>query len=316
MSNMRPRVLFFGMEGMFSATVLKGLLVHEVEICALVLPASPLMGKAAPPIRRSEAPPNRRTPLPLLSATPSLLQLAWNHQLPVWEVRKLSASETFNTLAAYQADLLCVACFSQRLPHALLDLPRLEALNVHPSLLPANRGPVPLFWTFREGHSVTGVTIHALEDTLDSGDIFAQVQLPVPDGISYHELEMQAAERGGELLAQTIFELFRGKATRTPQDESRKSYHSFPEPEDFLVYTEQWEARRVYNFIQGVGLWSGPVMLQAGADRFPVIRATSYSTQDVIEPSPKGEAVIHRDGQTWVRSLDGWVQVSPVPLYN
>src|ERR1700738_1930773 len=112
MSNSRPRVLFFGMEGVFSAPVLQTLLKQQLDICALILPASPLAEKIAPPIQRREPPLTKRTQLPLLSARPSLLQLAHSYHVPVWETLHLSHPQTISTLVAYQPDVLCVACFS------------------------------------------------------------------------------------------------------------------------------------------------------------------------------------------------------------
>src|SRR5204862_1767507 len=112
--------------------------------------------------------------------------------------------------------IICVACFSQRIPRIILDLPRLGCLNVHPSLLPANRGPVPLFWTFREGHQQTGVTIHLMNEGMDTGDILAQEPIEVPSGISYAQLELQCATLGGKLLARTVWVSYRGLAIRVP----------------------------------------------------------------------------------------------------
>jgi methionyl-tRNA formyltransferase len=311
MSNSHPRVLFFGMEGVFSVPVLQILLEQQFDICALILPISPLAAKIASPIQRREPPLTRRTQLPLLSAHPSLLQLAHSHHIPVWEIQHLSHPQTFSTLSAYQPDILCVACFSQRIPDALFSLPRLAALNVHPSLLPANRGPVPLFWTFRDGDSLTGVTIHALESTLDTGDIFAQTSFPVPDGISYNQLETLAAQQGGTLLAQTIARLSSGDALRTPQDPAKSSYHSFPNPEDFIVQAELWPARHVYNFIQGVGRWGGPALIHTGPYSFSTTHALSYSTSLAGEkPEPSTDPIFYQDGLAWIRCLDGWVQLS------
>jgi methionyl-tRNA formyltransferase len=296
------------MEGGFSALVLRALLDQQYSVCALVLPASALAAKNGPAIQRREAPPARRMQLPMLSSDLSLLQLAYAHRIPVWETLRLSHADAISTLAAYEPDLLCVACFSQRLPHALLALPRLAALNVHPSLLPANRGPVPLFWTFREGHAVSGVTIHALETSLDSGDIFAQRSFPIPDGLSYHQLEMLAARQGGELLAQTVAKVAQGNAVRIPQDEAKSSYHSFPETEDFVVQAEQWHAQHVYNFVQGVGVWDGPVFVHSGDYVLTTVQAISYTTD--IAAFPDAPGMVHcREGFVWVRCLDGWVQV-------
>lgn len=55
-------------------------------------------------------------------------------------------------------------------------------INLHPSLLPRNRGPNPFFWSILNGDSDSGVTAHALIDKLDAGDICLQRRIPIaPD---------------------------------------------------------------------------------------------------------------------------------------
>ena len=177
--------------------------------------------------------------------------------------------------------MICVACFSKRIPRDILDIPRLGCLNVHPSLLPANRGPEPLFWAFREGNQRTGVTIHLMDEGMDSGAIVAQEAIEIPDGISYSELEEQSAELGGKLLAQSVWDMYNGVAVLTTQDETKSSYHAFPSDDDFVVPVAEWNARHVYNFICGVESWGTPIHLLIGKRVVQINKAISYSHKTI-----------------------------------
>ncbi len=296
-----PRVLFLGMQNDFSPPSLRALLDNSIEVCAVVVPVSQPSGLDLSAIQRREQPHTARPILPLLRA--SVLQLAWTQHIPVWEVQRISDSEAISVLASYQPDMICVSCFSQRIPRTIMGLPRLGCLNVHPSLLPANRGPVPLFWTFREGCERTGVTIHLMDEAMDSGDILAQEPMLVPDGISYAQLESQCAQRGGELLARTVLDLYRGRAMRVPQDETKSSYYPFPSAQDFVVRPAEWSARHVYNFLCGVTQWSGPIKLYVDGEYIVVQEAISYSHVDIdnIPDVSRGELLI--------RCKVGWVKV-------
>ncbi len=310
MSNMpSPRALFFGMQGNFSAPSLAALLESGIEVAAVIVPASPVPGSKPAAIKRLERPRVVRSMLPLIntSSYPSIVQTAWIRGIPVWEVSRLADPEVVATLAAYQSDIICVACFSLLIPRIIIDLPRLGCLNVHPSLLPANRGPVPLFWTFREGHETTGVTIHFIDERMDNGDILAQEILEVPEGISYDRLEEQCASLGGSLLQSVVWQLVKGCATRMPQDEARSSYHSFPVDEDFAVHAESWSAHHVFNFICGLGHWDNPIALYTGEQVFFVRDAISYSNNTVSDDPAE---MYHRSvAGLWVRCRVGWVCV-------
>jgi len=303
----RPRVLFFGMQGDFSMPSLQALLASDIDVCAVVVSVSPIPGIKQPAIQRREQPRGVRSALPLLSLHPSIIEIAWKHHIPVWEVRRLSDATVHEILASYEPDMLCVACFSQRIPRSIIDIPRLGCLNVHPSLLPANRGPVPLFWTFRNGERETGVTVHFLDETMDTGDILAQERIKVPDGISYAQLETQCARKGGTLLADVVQNLYNGTVTRTPQDATKSSYYSFPTNEDFIVHAEEWDAQHVYNFINSIGHWDNPVELHIGQHIFLTRVCISYSHNDTDNWLEEGQTENGSDVNISCR--DGWVKV-------
>jgi methionyl-tRNA formyltransferase len=306
-----PRALFFGMDGSFSTPSLAALLESGIEVCAVVLPASPVPGAAVLAIQQRKPPRAARPSLPMLNAAPSIVKSAWTRGIPVWDVYSLRRSETVETLAAYQPDVICVACFSRRIPRAILDLPRLGCLNVHPSLLPANRGPMPLFWTFREDSAITGVTIHLMDERMDSGDILAQEAIAVPDGISYQQLEAQCAASGGVLLARSVWELYQKRALRIPQDETKSSYRPSPGAEDYIVPADEWSARHVYNFIRGVAPWNGPLELRVAGQAYLVRGALSYSHNDVgMDVTGESDAHSHSNsGELVVRCKVGYCSV-------
>ena len=294
-----PRVIFFGMRGSFSHPPLLALLENGIDVLAVVLPAQ-VEDATQPGIRCLEPLPKARSLLPVLHSSlhTSILQIAWEREIPVWEVQRMSGQETIDVLCGYQPDLICVACFSLYIPRKVLDIPRLGCLNVHPSLLPANRGPDPLFWTFHEGSRQTGVTIHLMDEGLDTGPIVAQERIDVPDGIRYDELETQCAALGGKLLARAVSERFQGMAALIPQDESQSSYLPMPSEKEFIVPVAEWDARRVYNFVRGLAGRGVPVKLLVMDDLVTVSDAISYSHEPMRFDT--GSVVRCRDGSVSV----------------
>src|SRR5579875_1093274 len=302
MATDHPRVLFFGMTGNFSAPPLFALLEHGIEVSAVIIPAL-RSGPGQPPIQHREQKNKARSMLPMLhSLVPaSILEIAFERRIPVWEVSRLAHPEAVALLKDYQPDAICVACFSQRISEPILRIPRFGCLNVHPSLLPANRGPEPLFWTFREGDRQTGVTIHLIDEGMDTGPVLAQEVLEVPDGISYAQLEMQCARLGGALLARSIWELYRGTARSVAQDEAKSSSHPYPTAGDFFVPVVEWDARHVYNFIRGLEAWGEPITLQIADRSMQVKTAISYSDETKLY-SQEGE-------ELWVPCRVGDVRI-------
>jgi methionyl-tRNA formyltransferase len=278
-----PRVMFLGMQGRFSYAPLLALLEAGIQVCAVVIPAEQGFEVDLPAIQKQEQPPSPRSMLPVLNSSinSSILDLARMRDIPVWKVRHLSNPETIKVLTVYQPDMICVACFSKRIPRDILNIPPQGCLNVHPSLLPANRGPEPLFWTFREGNQRSGVTIHLIDEGMDSGAVVAQDVIEIPDGISYSELEELSSELGGKLLALSVWDMYNGIAIPVAQDETQSSYHAFPSDEDFVIPVAEWNARHVYNFICGLVSWGIPLHLLVGNKTFHIKKAISYSHKTI-----------------------------------
>src|SRR5947209_15372465 len=115
------------MQGNFSLPSLRALLDDGIEVCAVVLPASRRPGLDRPAITRREQPREARAVLPVLNSSlhSNLAQFAWERQIPLWEVSRMSDPKTVSTLAAYQPDVICVPCFSQRITPSLLTLSRI-----------------------------------------------------------------------------------------------------------------------------------------------------------------------------------------------
>lgn len=278
-----PRVVFCGMTGLFSLLALEGLLDSGIAVVAIVLPA--LRARAGQPSLLSHLPPtsqrSRRAALPMLglAAPRTILDVAAERNIPTLE---LGAGPLPDALTTLDFDAVAVACFSRRLPTSLLRLPRLGCLNVHPSLLPAHRGPDPLFWIFHDGDEVGGVTVHLMDEGFDSGPILARETIPLPDGLTEAELERICASRGGQLLAEAILALDAGALQPQPQDEALATYQSWPQDEDYTI-TPAWSARRAHRFVVGLAGRSEPIRFVASdGATFTLAAALSYDSDATL----------------------------------
>jgi methionyl-tRNA formyltransferase len=289
MSVTTPRVLFFGTCGAFSGPPLDALMAAGVSVAALVLPPA-------------------RT-LPMLAAAPTILDLARAHGLPILELELPGDGETPARLAAFQPDLICVACFPRILPPPLLTLPRLGCLNVHPSLLPRHRGPAPLFWTFYHGDAVAGATIHKMTGRVDAGEILFQSPVPIPDGINGAELEQACAAVGGRLLVEAVRGVASGALVPRPQREADATLAPWPTRRDLEVPLA-WPAERAHRFIRGVAGWYPLTLTLPGSEG-----ATSLGIRHAIgleseEALPRGQGFRLVEGEAWVRFSEGVLRVA------
>jgi len=180
----------------------------------------------------------------------SLASLAFQYGVPLISLNS-GWSACRERLQACAVDVMLVSCFSRCLPETICALPKRACINLHPSLLPAYRGPDPVFWQFREGHENFGVSLHQVLPELDKGAVYRQRQVSMPDGVSYSAACQRLAEAGREAMLDLLAQMDAEVGPAIPQDETRASYQSFPEEKDFVLSSD-WTARRMYNFISAM----------------------------------------------------------------
>jgi methionyl-tRNA formyltransferase len=228
-------------------------------------------------------------------------RVAERYGLPI--VWAASAKEASAVLRETAPDAAAAACFPWRLPRAALRTPPLGILNVHPSLLPAGRGPEPVFWTLRRGEPITGVTVHQMDAGLDTGPIVARVEVSNPDGIRAPELERRLMRRGGELLAAALPRLADGTLQPWPQPEEGVTHAPVPTPADWTMMTSL-PAAWAWRFARGVAPLRGPLTVIAGGAAIPVADALAWSPEERLPERIVAEA----DGTIRVRFSPGWVR--------
>lgn len=177
----------------------------------------------------------------------SLVSLARLHNIPVIKLTGVWSQDA-DEIAKHSPDIIVVSCFARKLPDPVLSIPAIGCLNLHPSLLPAYRGPVPLFWQFRAAAKEFGITLHRMTSQLDAGNIVAQTAVVMPDGVSGQQASILLAEAGSELLVHTLSNFRHDELIGAAQHEGYASYQGFPSPSDYAV-SVTWSARRLYNFI-------------------------------------------------------------------
>lgn len=289
-----PSFQFWGLRGIFSATVLATLLDAGIRPEVLIVPT------AYPGEEISRILPPKQPLIPIIYPIGStdIIQQAWTNQIPVWGITDLNHPQTKEILEENRPELAIVACYNQRIPGNILDIPHQGFLNIHPSLLPAFRGPAPLFWLLREAATTAmGITLHKMDADLDTGDIVNQVSLRFPDGVSGTEINQICARAGAQLLIKLLKSVARGQMTTRKQG-GGASYFPWPKPTDFTLNTN-WSAKRAFNFMRATAEWQMPYPLSLNDQTIILHQAISFSEE--LPPWPyriSGQ-------QVWIRFRPG-----------
>jgi methionyl-tRNA formyltransferase len=207
----------------------------------------------------------------------SIQSLAFSNSIPLIKITKKQSS-LISKLQSYKPDVILVSCYARRLSLSTLSIARKGSFNVHPSLLPAFRGPNPLFWQFRQGVHDFGITIHRITEEFDAGNIVAQKTVNIEDGIYKNEATTILANVASDLILNMLDDIENESVAETLQNNQSASYQSFPNKSDYMVST-LWTAKRIYNFIKAYKGKGVSFLCDVNNKRLKLIDAYSYQEE-------------------------------------
>lgn len=158
----------------------------------------------------------------------SLAAIAAEQGIAVYPARNVHGREAINMLASWTPDLLVSNYFNQILRKPVLDVAPIGTINMHPAMLPRNRGLMPCFWALAKGDAQTGATVHWVDEGVDTGRIIVQESVEIREPDSVVSLSARCSESGAGLLRDTIERLENGPVAGDVQDEANRSYQSWP----------------------------------------------------------------------------------------
>lgn len=114
----------------------------------------------------------------------------------------IPVAHTVDEALAVGADLGVVVAFGQLIRRHVLEV--LPLVNLHFSLLPRWRGAAPVERALLAGDEVTGVCLMQIEEGLDTGPVFARVEVPITDATTGDSLRADLVAAGTTLLVESL----------------------------------------------------------------------------------------------------------------
>jgi methionyl-tRNA formyltransferase len=259
------RVVFFGNSA-------SGFTTRHFE--ALLAAPADLIGLVDLPQER------RSTTNPIQNSSSALVQEAYRQDIPIFTPESTDESGFINSLSRLNPDLFIVIGYALILKQRLLELPRLMAVNFHASLLPEYRGKHPVFWALRNAEKWAGLSVHAMDRGIDTGDLIYQVRVRTRRNDSVASLYERIMARSLPLVERLVHDAARGNICPYPQPQGSGSYYSGTNDEDFRL-DWNWPAERIRRYIT---ITPGKCYIELDEGRLYIIDARTEVNQNAMPP--------------------------------
>jgi len=233
-------------------------------------------------------------------------QLAESLEIPLLQPARLKDPAAAAWVRDLKPDLLVLAFVTRFVPKEMIDAATHGGINYHPSLLPKYRGGSAINWAVISGETETGVTIHRIDEGVDTGPIILQEKVEIAPEDTVKSLYFEKLyPLGIKLVAEAVRLLREGKAAPVAQDESKASFQPVITESDTIIDWKQ-TTETVYNLIRGANPSPGAATAFKGAS-LKIFDCKPYPLQgpagSVIEISEAGFVVSTADGGILVQRV-------------
>jgi peptidoglycan/xylan/chitin deacetylase (PgdA/CDA1 family)/folate-dependent phosphoribosylglycinamide formyltransferase PurN len=206
--------------------------VFRRGVNALVLATGALMDRSS---RRAEARSILVRAFPDMTFT--LKDLCHKFDMPLIAAGDLNSREAAEDIRRTNPDL-GIVLGTRILKRPAFSAPRLGSINLHKGAVPDYRGTPPGFWEIYNKETSAGVTVHYVDEGLDTGDIVATGQVEISPLDTPETLLVKLHRAGTETLATAVRAIQSGDAKPVKQESGIRKAYSRP------TYKEVAELRR------------------------------------------------------------------------
>lgn len=241
---------------------------------------------------------------------PELMALAEKNHIPVEIHQNVNSGEFLGRIAKYEVDLFVSMSFNQIFRAEAINYPPLKTINCHAGKLPFYRGRNILNWALINDEKDFGITVHYVDEGIDTGDIILQKTYPITDEDDYSTLLNTAYAGCADVLYEAIKAIQAGTVQRISQDsiDPVGMYCGMRGPGDEII---NWNAgsREIFNFVRAI-CRPGPMatsMLNGKEIKINRVREVKGAHRYINTP---GQILGKTEGGFYVKTGDSFIEVT------
>jgi methionyl-tRNA formyltransferase len=240
-----------------------------------------------------------------------LLNFAKKYSIDYLKHENINSKEFIEKIKQYSCDLFVSMSFNQIFKNEIINLVSLKTINCHAGKLPFYRGRNILNWALINDEKEFGITVHYIDEGIDTGDIILQNSYLIRDEDSYKTLLERAYEDCADILYRAINMFKKGIPLAIKQkDINPIGFYCSQRKEGDEILNWNQTSREIFNFVR------------ATCCPAPMARAVLNGIEmkinkvEYIENAPKYKCVVgtilnkEEDSSFLVKTQDTFVKIT------
>lgn len=223
--------------------------------------------------------------------------------------KNINEPEFIEVLKKYQCDIFISMSFNQIFRAEVINCPPLKTINCHAGKLPFYRGRNVLNWALINDEREFGITVHYVDEGIDTGDIILQKCYPISDDDDYGTLLERAYVKCSEILYESIKTIQRSEVRAIKQKtiHTEGFYCGKREVGDEILNWNQ-SSRDIFNFVRAI-CKPGPMAQTFRNGCLIKINRVELIKDAIVYKGVPGQVVGKSEGSFTVKTMDTVVKV-------
>ena len=225
--------------------------------------------------------------------------------------QNINSNVSIKKLVNYGADLFISVSYDQIIKKKVLKLPKYGFINCHAGALPFYRGRSVLNWVLINGESEFGVTVHYIDEGIDTGDIIKQKLYKISNDDDYASLLKRATYYCANLIDESLKDIFSNTVKKVKQKsiDIKGSYFKLRKPGDESIDWNQ-SNKQIMNFTRAL-VFPGPyahTRLQSG-EAIKIIKISEFKNSNFDNKYLPGTIVGFEGFSPLTKTSDGILKI-------
>lgn len=235
--------------------------------------------------------------------------LCEKYSVPLYPVEKLS--ELNHEISGCDVGI-CLG-FMEIIKKETLDLPQHGIMNIHGGKLPKYRGRAPISRSIMNGEKFFTLTMHKMDEGVDSGDVCLETAIPITDKDDLNTLYTKCATESAPLVERFFQAVQRGTITCRKQDlsENPKPFRKITDEERHINWNNT--SRTLFNLVRAlVPPFPGAFFIYK-EKQYLALKANILLDNNVGSP---GEILFVEDNALIVKCAEGSLEIVSIADEN
>mgnify|MGYP001277470632 CR=1 FL=1 len=225
-------------------------------------------------------------------------------------VKNVNSDEFIKELEKYKCDLLVSMSFNQIFKEPIISMPKLGIINCHAGKLPLYRGRNILNWVLINDEKEFGITVHYVDEGIDTGDIIIQETYQIQDTDTYKTLLDKAYKECPKLLLRALKKFINNDVESIDQKKINDSYmYCSRRKEGDEIINWNSTTRELFNFVRALS-YPGPC-----ATTFIEKTPIKIIKSSLVNNAPKYIGIpgtVLEKNENWflVKTIDSYIKIT------